>query len=274
MPQRRTFIGQLQQAQEAPRNIRLVGYMTADIAKISIPFVSPPGGSGTFYFGGYYYWHGSSFTPAGGTNVGTANASYAAHVSIILGAASTDMVVRVTGTSINDFGTRTTSDTEDLDTSGGATNAYYETNKKFIGQVSVTLQSGTGVIVNCGFTKYYDNDNDRFIIRGIDCTWLGGANDSGANISLLHHKQTGWTYGAGGTPTPPAAIIDMNTDHNTEINIVNGQPGAWKRADFSKEIIGDGNEGILLQVVTSANAAFRLGNAIVLMDTSPIFDRQ
>ena len=123
---------------------------------ISWAFDSPAGSTGEFFFGGFYLWHSAAFTPAGGTNVGTANASYAAHSVVILGATSTDMVVRVTGTSITDDAVRTTSDTEDIDTSGGVSGAYFETSKKFLGQVSYTLQSGTGVIINAGWAKYYD----------------------------------------------------------------------------------------------------------------------
>lgn len=224
-------------------------------------FDSPSGSSGTFYFAGFYLFHTSAFTPTGtATNVGTANASYAAHALVVLGAASTNMVVRVTGTSINDSGTRVTSDFEDIDTSGGSANDYFETTKKFIGQVGYTLQSGTGVTINAGFAKYWDNQNSDFTVTGCEAVWLGGANDSGADIELLHHKSTGWTYGAGGSPTTPTALASMATDHSTESGIVNGQDGAWKRTNLSQAIAGSGSEGIMWRITTTANRAFELGN--------------
>ncbi len=223
-------------------------------------FVSPGGASGTFYAGGFYQFHSSAFTPAGGTNVGTANSSYASHGIVVLGASSTDMVVRITGTSINDQGVRAASATEDIDTSGGSANDYFETAKKWIGQVSYTLLSGTGVTINAGFAKYWDNNNKDFSVTGFEVTWLAGANDSAANIELFHHKTTGWTYGAGGSPTLPTAIASMNTDHVTEINLVNGQCGAWKRDNLSQAIDGDGAEGIVWRVTTTANKAFEYCN--------------
>jgi hypothetical protein len=224
-------------------------------------FDSPPGVSGTFYFGGYYDFHSSAFTPSGGgTAVGTANASYAAHALVVLGASSTDMVVRVSGTSITDLGVRTTSDTEDIDTSGGSSGDYYETDKKFIGQVTYTLQSGSGVTINAGWAKYWDFGNTDFQVRGVEATWLGGANDSGANIELLHHKASGWTYGAGGTPTVPTAIADMNSDHVTEVEIRNGENGAWKRTNLATDIAGAGSEGVLWRITTGINGTFELGN--------------
>lgn len=226
-------------------------------------FDSPSGSSGTFYYGGYYLAHGSAFTPAGGTNVGTANAAYGAHAYIVLGASSSDMVVRITGTTIDDSATRATSATVDIDTSGGSANDYYETTEKWIGQVSYSLQSGTGVIINAGFSKYWDNRNNDFIVKGFEAVWLGGANDSGADIQVLHHKTTGWTYGAGGAPTHPTAIAAMTTDYVTEVNVVNGEDGAWKRADLNQAISGSTTEGTIIKVVTSANRSFELGTLLL-----------
>lgn len=261
------FNGHIEIAGEGVQRCRLVATLDQSIEFITWPFTSPAGVSGTFYFGGFYRWHGSAFTPAGGTNIGTANASYAAHVSVILGATSTDMVVRVTGTSIDDLGNRSTSDTEDLDTSGGVSGSYYETDKKFLGQVSVTLQSGSGVTINCGFSKYWDNNNEMFKVHGVECLWLGGANDSAPNIEILHHKATGWTYGAGGTPTVPTALAAMATDHSTEDQVVNNQEGAWKRTNLNQIIAGQGNEGILFRVTTTANSTFDIGSIQLTFDS-------
>lgn len=227
-------------------------------------FASPAGSSGTYYWGGFYQFHTTSFTPAGGTNVGTADAAYAAHALVVLGATSTDMVVRVTGTSITDAGVRTTSDTEDIDTSGGVSGDYYETSKKWIGRVSYTLQNGTGVTVDAGLSKYWDKLNTDFTVAGLEVTWLGGANDSGANIELLHHKTTGWTYsGGGGTPTPPTPIASLTSDYVTEYEVANGENGSWKRTNLSTLVEGSSVEGVMWRVTTSSNKAFELGNLLL-----------
>ena len=224
-------------------------------------FGSPSASVGTFYFGGFYLPHSAAFTPAGGTNVGTANSSYAAHAYVVLGAASTNMIITVTGTSINDNGTRTAADTQDIDCTGGIVDRYYETSKKWIGLVVYSLKSGTGVTINGGFSKYWDFANTDFTVTACEATWLGGANDGAADIQLIHHKTNGWTYGAGVTPpTPPTAIASMATDHVTEINVVNNEPGAWKRVNLSQSVNGAGSEGILWRVITGANKAFELGN--------------
>ena len=229
-------------------------------------FTSPAGSSGIFYFGGFYQFHGSAFTPAGGTNVGTANSSYAAHALVVLGASSANMVVRVTGTSISDLGVRAAADTEDIDTSAGVSGSYFETSKKWIGQISYSLQSGSGVTINAGFAKYWDNNNLDFNIIGLEATWHGGANDGGANIELIYHNSAGWTYGAGGTPGR-TALVGMNADHVTEINIVNNERGAWKRTNLAQAVNADNADGVLWRVTTSANKAFELGN--LLLTISP-----
>jgi len=224
-------------------------------------FVSPAGSSGTYYVGGYYIFGGTSYTPTGGgTTLGSANAAYGAHAFIVLGASSTDMVVRVSGTSMTDEGVRTALDFEDLDTSGGVLNDYFETDKKWIGQVTISLQSGTGVEINDGLCKYWDNQNSKFRLTGLEVTGTAGANDSAPNFELLRHQTVGWTFNSGAPPTPQAARADMQTDYNTEYQFVLGQNFAWKRVGLSEEILGDVSEGLIWRVTTTSNKAIEIAN--------------
>lgn len=216
-------------------------------------FVSPAGSSGTFYVGGFYLLPATSYTPAGGTALGTANSAYHAHAFLVLGAASTDMVVRFTGTSVDEAGNRTPGYTYDIDTSGGATNDYFETPTKWVGQVSVSLLSGTGVIINHGFCKYWDNQNSDFRITGLEVTGRAGANDTNPNFGIIRHQPTGWTYGGVSGAIPPAYVADMQTDYVTEYQFVNGEHFAWKRIGLSEEINGSGSEGLICVVTTTAN---------------------
>ena len=232
-------------------------------------FTSPAGSSGTFYFDGYYLFASSNndFSPS--TTLGSANNPYSAHFMIVLGEITVDeLTIRVSGTTIDDNGTRTASNTADIVIPNAtAANSYFETPEKWIGQVSIEAVSGTAKNCNYGFCKYWDNQNSDFTVTGLETTWLAGANDTGADIRLLHHKATGWTYNAGAEPTPPTAIAAMATDLVTEKNLVNGQEGAWKRTNLSTDIEGSGSEGIIWQFITSANKAFELGNAILRIQT-------
>lgn len=248
----------LSQWQESSRN--------SPASEKSWTFDSPAGSSGTFYFGGYYAFGVAinDFDPA--INWGTANISYAAHFMIVTGAiAGDEITITVTGTSINDSGTRQAADTETITIpSATAANTFYETAKKWIGTIAIEVTAGTAINCDYGWCKYWDNNNTNFRIVGIEATWLAGAADNTPNISLLHHRSTGWTYGAGGTPTLPAAVVDMNADHNTEIKTANGENGAWKRDNLNTAIGGgDSNEGTIIQVVTSANKTFELGNILL-----------
>ncbi|KKK83448.1 hypothetical protein LCGC14_2793270, partial [marine sediment metagenome] len=182
-------------------------------------FDSPAGSSGTFYFGGFYNFGATDndFNPS--ITHGTANSSYAAHFFLVQAAGAsggTDTVIRVTGTSIDDQGNRATSATEDLTVDdAGSAGTYYETTKKWIGQVTISVQSGPDLLCNYGFTKYWDNNNGIFIVRGIEATWLGGANDASPNIKIRHHKATGWTFNSAAAPTPPTELAAMGTDYST-----------------------------------------------------------
>ncbi len=209
--------------------------------------------TGPNYVHGYYTFE-SAITPGAGQTMGTANIGYGAHVYFVLGATSTDMVIRVSGTSYNDTTGRTASDFEDVDTSGAVLDDYIETAKKFIGQVNITLQSGTGVTTEYGWSKYWDNQNARFVGTGFE--WIGraGANDSGPNISLIHHKPIGWTYTGSGA-IPPAPILDMQTQYVTEFQVANGENFAYKVLGITDVVKGELNEGIIIQIdITSNNA--------------------
>jgi hypothetical protein len=222
-------------------------------------FSSPAGTSGTYYIGGFYLLPAISYTPAGGTPLGIANVAYHAHVLIVLGAPSTDMVVRVTGTSIDEEGNRFPSDTQDIDTSGGSTNDYFETPKKWVGQVSLSLQSGTGVPINHGLCKYWDNQNSDFRVTGIEVTGRAGANDAAPNFGVIRHRPEGWTYSAGGAIHPPY-VVDMQTDFGPEYQFANGHHFAWKRIGLSEEVNGSGEEGLICEVTTTANKSIEMAN--------------
>jgi len=230
-------------------------------------FMSRDASTGTNYIGGYYAFGSAAddFNPA--ITLGTANASYAAHVFLVQAAGAsggTDTVIRVSGTSIDDQGNRTAADTQDLTVDdAGAAGTYYETSKKWLGQVTITKISGPDLLCNYGFCKYWDNNNTNFRIAGIEATWLGAANDATPDILLRHHKATGWTYNAGAAPTPPAAVASMAVDHNTEIQIRNNEEGAWKRDDLATDVAGGTSEGTIIELVTTANRAYAIGNFLI-----------
>lgn len=201
----------------------------------------------------------SAITPAGGQTLGTADVAYGAHVYFVLGASSTDMVIRVTGTVYDDVTGRDAGATSDVDTSGGSTDDYFETPEKFIGQVDITLLSGSGVTTDYGWVTYYDNQNTEFILNALEWTGRAGANDTGPNISIWLHTNTGWTYdGAGALLAPP--IIDMQTEYNTEFEIATAQHFKFKMTGLTTTIRGDLSEGIIVGIDITQNNAISSSN--------------
>jgi hypothetical protein len=207
----------------------------------------------TQYAGGFYEFSGTDddFSPS--IAYGDAGTSKAAHFMIVTGGATVDqLTVRVSGTSITDEGVQTGSDSEDIVIpESTAANSFFETSKKWNGQVTVEAISGTPVACNYGWDKYHDVGNSDFQVSGLECLWESDSSDSSSDIALIHHKASGWTFNAAADPTPPAPIAVRSTDHSGNNGHSVG-PGAWKRTNLSVAVAGSQSEGILF-CVTSGN---------------------
>jgi hypothetical protein len=229
-------------------------------------FSTPSGASGVFWIGGFYdFFSGDDDFDPSPVTFGTANSSYAAHFFVVLGANAVDEItITITGTTIDDNGTRTTSDTATIVIpSDAVVNDYFETPEKWIGQISIQKTAGTAKTCNYGFAKYWDNSNSDFIVTGLEATWLAGATDSGLDIQLHDHKTTGWTFNSGAEPDEPAPIASLVGDHSTEADAVNGEYGAWKRANLNTAVTGSGTGGTLIEVITTANRAIERGQFLL-----------
>lgn len=229
-------------------------------------FSSPSGGGAVFYIGGHYELVSgdNDFNPVV-TSLGTANKSEAAHVFFVAASGATDTVITVTGISILDDGTRNGSASEQVAINNASVDTYYETTLKWLGSPSIEKTAGTDRLLNYGFVKYYDRNNTKFTVRGLEATWLAGASDSAIDMQVFHHKATGWAYNNGGTATPPTAIAILATDHSTDDETITGEHGAWKRDNLSTVVNGNNGEGIIIQITTTGANTFRIGNFNLLI---------
>jgi len=202
--------------------------------------------------------------------LGTANKSEAAHAFLVAsGAGATDgsdLVITVTGISITDAGVRNAADSEVIvaDATAMSTDEYFETTKKWLGQITYTLSSTAGTAYsatfNYGFTKYEDYGNRDFTITDFEVVGLAGANDNDLDITLFHHHSTGWTYNAAAFIPGGTKICQMSTDHSTDDQLVSSEHFAYKRAGLSTSIAGSGIEGVIVLVTSSANNAIEYAN--------------
>ena len=225
-------------------------------------------GTGTHYVGGFYDAPAAdaNLTNASTTQTdGSVNGAYGAHTFIVAALAGvtdgSDLVLTVTGTSITEAGVRNAADSEIIvaDCTAASTNEYFETAKKWIGQVTLTLSSTSGTTFNFdfnyGLAKYEDFLDSDVVITAFEIEGEAGANDSGYNVSLLHHSSTGWTYHASAFSPGGTVICDMNTDYNTEVNLVSGEDFAYKRTNLNTAIVGSSTEGVIVKITTgSANS--------------------
>lgn len=223
--------------------------------------VADIGNSGTNYFGGYYEAPAADATlTIGGTvtqTLGTAGECKAAHAFCVAeGAGGTDLVLTVTGVSITDAGVKNDSDSEIIvsDTDAASTDEYFETSKKWLGQVTYTLTGSSGAFTfNYGFCKYEDFGNRNFTVTDFEVTGKGGASETTLDIQLLHHKATGWTYSAAAFVPGAGTICDLATDHGTNNNLTNNENFAYKRAALSTAVTGNNGEGVVARIDTAVN---------------------
>jgi len=201
---------------------------------------------------------------------GTANKSEAAHAFLVAGGPGvtdgSDLVITVSGISITDAGVRTLADSEVIvaDATAMALNQYFETPKKWLGQVTYTLSSTAGTVFNAdfnyGFCKYEDFGNRDFTVTDFEVVGFAGANDADFDVVLFHHSDTGWTYNAAAFVPGGTVICQLSTDHTTDDQLVNGEPFAYKRAGLTTAIGGNDSEGVVAKFVTTANNAVEFCN--------------
>ncbi len=221
------------------------------------------GTADTHYVAGFYDAPAAAATlTIGGTvtqTYGTAGRAKGGHAfAVASGAGGTDLVLTVTGISITDGGVRNDSDSEVIvaDTDTATTDAYYETDKKWLGQVTYTLSGAAGAFTfNYGFTKYEDFGNRDFTVTDFETVIHGGTvSETGFDFQLLHHKSAGWTYSAGAFVPGTGAVVSSLTDYSaTNDNLTSNMDAAYKRAGMSTDVAGATAEGIIVKVVTSSN---------------------
>lgn len=238
----------------------------------SYSFTSQGAGAGTYWEAGYYDWSATdaNLTQAStSVTYGTAGDSKAAHVGIVpSGAGSVDtgqVGIRVTGTLDSETGAQTATQTQVIsdDITTLTADVMSETAGKFSGQVTIELYVVSGspttysLDFNYGFSKYEDFGNTDFTIIKFEAKWRGAANDTTADIALMHHKASGWTYAATGFVAGNGDVVRKTVDQQIEGNVSNGADGAYKRVNLNQFIEGSASEGLIIQVITGQPNTFQ-----------------
>ena len=280
-PTQRLVLGAVEVKDAAVGKINLCPELLprTDLAGGSYNFTSNGVLADTYWKGGFYKWNATdaSLSQASDTvGYGTAGKAYAAHASIVAGGAGVvdtgQVGLRVTGTLDSEEGTQTAAQTAIItdDITTLTLNNYYETSEKFSGDIVFELYvvSGTptaySLDFNYGYSKYEDFQNRDFTVTSFEVTWQGGANDSGFDIALLHHKTTGWTYAATGFEPGDGDICRKSVDQAIDGNVVNGEDGAYKRTNLNVYVDGGASEGVLVQIITGANSTIQTADIHVL----------
>ena len=228
------------------------------------------GGSGTHYLAGFYQSAAAhSVLTIGGTD--TQSVAYgdegmmAAHAfCVAAGAGGADLVLTVEGTSITDAGVRTASDEEVIvaDCDQAVTDQYFETTKKWLGNIIYRLSGTAGSFTfNYGVCKYDDFGNNDFTATDFEMVVHAAGTDTGFDVQLLHHEPDGWTYSAAAFEPGGAVICSSLADCSTSYDeIFNGYGSAYKRTGLTTAVEGSGSEGVVIKVVTAAPNSVAYGD--------------
>lgn len=247
-------------------------------------FRSPISAYGQFYLFGFYMAPLTkvTLTELSTTQTyGSANSAIGAKAFLVAGGAGvvgggTDPVtITITGTSITKAGVRTASDSETIvaDVTALTLNKYVESTKTWIGQITYTIDPGTGAdpcttytaSFNYGFVKCFDFNEKEVEIDNIDINGLAGDADTGFNIEVLKHTNQGWTYSAAAFAPGGSVSVNMGTIYNTENNLVAVEQFAFNKSSIGLKInqYAPRKEGLLVRVTTTVASAVNYMNVNV-----------
>lgn len=237
----------------------------------------------TAYLGGFYDAPTTDgfLNQAGPTlTYGTTNVAYGAHAFIVAAGAGTAsggsglVEVVVEGTSVQDDGTITPSDSEIIVPSvvGVLTNNYFQTNKKWVGTITYKIQPAAGSTqttysfrFNYGLAAYDNFGNRDITIQDFEVNGLCGANDSNFDIRLFQHGSIGWVYSAAAfEPGTNILIAGFRDTYTTNNLIANGQPFRFKRTNLEYNLSSSLNDGYIIRIDTgNPNAVQSLDSHVV-----------
>jgi hypothetical protein len=231
--------------------------------------IADPGGDDVSYLAGFYDAPTTNTTLSlGGTTTqtyGTALGAKAAHAfCVAFGAGGTDNVLTVSGISITDGGVRNDSDSEILiaDTDQASTNQYFETTKKWLGQVTYTLTGAVGFFsFNYGFAKYEDFNNNLFTLISFDILFQSNVNATNQGIEVMHHQPINWTYAITGFVPGSDSLISMADDYGVNTSIFSGEQFPYKRTGLSFPVNGSSDEGVIVRLTQTTNNPYSFGTA-------------
>ena len=217
----------------------------------------------------------ANLTQASATQtLGTANLAYGAHAFLVAGGAGSvdagSCSIVVSGTSVQDDGTRTTSDTETIvaDITAMTLNAYYETSKRWVGQITYTLTpSGASTYsadFNYGYGLYETFNAQSVTVDTFEVSGYCAAADSSFTLKLLLHDGTGWTYSAAAFIPGGTEITSFNTVYSTDDDLGTDAMFGFRRTGLNTAVDGTAGEGIIIQLDTSVGSAIQYANFTVV----------
>lgn len=243
------------------------------LTQLSSTFTTSNLAAGTFYNYGSYLISSTDANLTQGSpsqTHGTAGAAYYSNAFVVVsgvGTVDTGVIeLVVTGTSRTEDGVNTPADSEILvaditDATTVTTDALFTTSKKWLGQVTFTLQTSSGApttysfdfnygLVNAENVNQTDFNFDTLQVDGMCAT----TDTVGFTFELFQHTASTYSYiSAGFAPSNP--FVRFDTAYAGNADIIAGEGFHFKQSGFDINILGSQGEGFIMRTQTGvANA--------------------
>lgn len=174
---------------------------------------------------------------ASGSPVTQAEPGYHTHSIIdVSSAVGLPFTIRLTGTSVNEAtGALTPGDTEDI---AVAANGYYQSTKSWITAPVISIvEAAKSCTIDVYRNTYWDRANTDFTIESARLEFEPDAATWSIRFAIYHVQTDG----------SMVAVDDVTmTNADTPPRAANGEPGKYKRTDYSTAVQGSGQEGMIL----------------------------
>jgi len=273
----------------AAEKLRAGGTGTVDF---NANLIDSAAGTGSFFaFGGIKFSvNDTTINQAGTTQTfGGVNSINGMHAYIVASAVGTsdktvgNVEIEVSGTSLNNDGTTTPADTEvvlaNIEDSTVIVDAYFETAKKWLGQITFTIQNdGTGDAVNFAMTFNYgmiayttadnlDTPQTASSLEKLEINGRATANDP-IDLLLIAKTSSGWSYSAAAfVGLPSTAVVDLANDLGADNLLKIGEDFSYRATTLSTlasaELDPADSAGFLVQIITATAATYLYCNITV-----------
>jgi len=225
--------------------------------------VSAKNGPGGWLVGWYYGNPDAATLDEGSPSItwGDPLVMYGAYLILVSGGLPTTdggpVTVTITGTSLTEPGVRVPADTEVIVVDGVALNERIQTEKRWLGTVTITLSSAGAAAFswqfNYGFAMFESFGGRHFEMDQVEIQGVASDDDDEFDLIFYRHNHTGWEFALTDWEMHGELITSLSYIYGPEVQLKKNQPfGGFKR-EIQQFFKGDQQEGLVIRMKTGSD---------------------